>query len=205
MPKGIPNKKKLDIQKEPIDSSISGEIESPLQEINTPVLDNKKDSSVSKQVKKSEAPKAAVDLTIKYPSRTLEELRKIDFVHQYQSKFPKIDRPGYQIAWICNTPNADNRKTFYDQGYDYVPGVETVASGYSDHTGEDRYAHHAMQIPIEIYNKRQEALKTLTNKMYGHILKPSKEGTKLDRSQSGMYDPEGRSIKSVGKVLEATE
>jgi hypothetical protein len=141
------------------------------------------------------------DLKTKYPSRSLEELRKIDFVHQYESRLPLIKRPGYVVAWICNTPRINYRDIFYKVGYDYLDINEypPVSSGYSDLSGEDKYDHYAMQIPKEIYDKSQKALEEMTKKMYGHILNPDKKGRDIEGD--GMYDPKGREVKTVTKVL----
>jgi len=201
MSKGIKNKN----TKENLDSLKNDSIKSA----STPDLSDPSDladkafAAAAEQAKaKKPAPKAEnkiPDLKTKYPSRTLEDLRKMDFIHQYESKFPNIERPGYVTAWICNTPNKNNRDIMYRKGYDYMEGIEPVASGYSDQTGEDRFAHYAMQIPEEIYKKQQKALSDMTNKMYGHILKPDKKGRDIDGD--GMYDPKGREVKTVGKVL----
>lgn len=163
--------------------------------------------SVFKEGAKAASPdsKKTSDLKTKYPSRTLEELRKIDYVQQYQSKFPDIKIPGYVGSWICNTPKNNWRDIYYKQGYDYLDVNEypPIASGYADQTGEDQFAHYAMIIPEEIYKKKQKALQDMNNKMYGHILRPDKKGRRLDSSESGMYDPEGRSVRTVNQVLEA--
>lgn len=145
------------------------------------------------------------DLKAKYPSRTLEDLRKIDFVNQYQSKFPKVERSGYVIAWICNTPDKNNIDLAHKAGYDLVDGIEPVPSGYSDFTGEDRYAHYCMQIPQEIYDKKKQAERELNDKMYGHILRPKKEGTKLSRSESGLYQPEGVTVQTINRVIQPNQ
>ncbi len=188
MPKGIKNKK----------------INNPLDIMeNKDLNDTSIDLAAKKTSKKVEASNKISDLKTKYPSRTLEDLRKIDYVNQYESKFPKIERPGFVIAWICNTPNKDNRAHYYSQGYDYVEGVEPVTSGYSDMTGEDKFAHFAMQIPVELYEKKQNALSAMTKKMYGHILKPDKKGREIDGD--GMYDPKGREVKTLAKVLTPTQ
>ncbi len=203
MPRGFPNKKIEDNLKNPIDminnDSITSESTAEiLPATPTDLADSTSpfpDSGPKKSGTKND------DLLQRYPSRTLEDLRKIDFVQQHQSKFPKVERPGFVISWICNTPNTDWRDIHYKQGYDYVPGIEPVASGYSDQTGEDRFAHYAMQIPVEIYESKQKATQDLTSKRFDHILKPKKEGTRLSRSESGMYDPEGRIVKTVNRVL----
>lgn len=144
------------------------------------------------------------NISVKYPSRTLEELRQIDFVHQYEGKLPKVQKPGYILAWICNTPNNNYRDQFYKQGYDLVHESDPcylppVNSGYSDLTGEDKFAHHLMQIPVEIYEKRQKALLDLTDKMYGNILKPNSK--REEKQGSGMYNPGGRKIEEDLEVV----
>ena len=197
MPRGIKNKKENNLNKtldtmeninfneESIDSASN-----LLKDVVVNAISNEASPAAKNKIS---------DLKTKYPSRALDDLRKIDFVNQYESKFPKIDRPGYITAWICDTPFKNNRDIYYAQGYDYIEGVAPVSSGYSDITGEDRYAHFAMQIPIEIYNKKQKTIQDLNQKMYGHILKPSKEGKRI--MGDGMYDPMGREVKTVSKVI----
>lgn len=154
------------------------------------------------EVLDSEQKTKTSDLKKKFPSRTLEELRKIDYVHQYESRFPKIERPGYKVVWICNTPDKDNISLYHKQGYDIVDDAPTVVSGYSDLTGEDRYLYHAMMMPIEIYEKKQKAHQDLTNKMYGHILNPDKKGKYIEGD--GMYEPKGREVKTINRVETAS-
>ncbi len=176
--------------------------ESKVDSIDSPDLAD----SVTKEDKKSSPDSKKIsDLKTKYPKRLLEELRKIDYVQQYQSKFPDIKIPGYVGAWICNTPKTNWRDIFYKEGYDYLDVNEypPVASGYSDQTGEDQFAHYAMVIPEEIYKKRQKALQEINNKRYGHILRPDKKGKQLSSSEDGMYIPAGRKVEIENKILEA--
>ena len=157
-------------------------------------------------MKKKTEKKLDTNNVVKYPSRTLEQLREIDFVNQYEGRLPKVNKPGYVMAWICNTPNKNYRDQFYKQGYDVVLEndpyyLPPVASGYSDITGEDKYAHHLMQIPVEIYDAKQKAHLEYTNKMHGNILKP--DSKREDKITSGMYNPGGRKIEKDLEVVTA--
>lgn len=147
-------------------------------------------------------PETKKEIFAKYPSRSLEELRKIDFVNQWESKLPKIEIPGFIVAWMCNSPNNNFRDQAYKQGYDYLDVTQypPVSSGYSDSTGEDRYAHYAMAIPKEIYDRNQQALQDIHKRMYGDILNP--DSKREERQGDGMYNPGKRSVQTVAKVLE---
>lgn len=158
-----------------------------------------------KVVKKEESKKESsqIDkLKAKFDSTRLEKLRKIDFLNQYTSKLPEVSIEGLKTAWVCDTPHNAYLQNSLKEGWikadldEYPP----VSSGYSDQTGEDRYAHHLLAIPLEIYDRKQKAISDLTNKRHGHILNPNSNREPIQGD--GMYNPGGRKIKSVNKVIE---
>lgn len=144
----------------------------------------------------------AVDpgLLAKYPARTLDELRKRDYVQTYENKLPEIHRAGYVVSWICNTPHKNYIDMAYNLGYDFVPDVEPVNSGYATEKGE--LMHYAMQIPIETFVANKKAEQERTDKMYGHILNPKAKGTEDSFRGDGMYDPLGRKVNTVHRAID---
>lgn len=151
------------------------------------------------------SPRLAIDpkLFAKYPTRDLEELRKIDYIMQYQAKLPEIKRDGYKVSWICNTPFKNYIDHAYNMGYSFIPDVEPVASGWEGSDGENM--HYAMQIPLEIAEKHEKAKLAMDYKMYGHILKPDSKGNEFGFKGDGMYDPSGRKVETVKKIIETKE
>ncbi len=143
----------------------------------------------------------AVDpaLLTKYPTRTLDELRKRDYVQNFEAKLPEIIRPGFVVSWICNTPHKNYIDMAYSLGYDFIPDVEPVNSGYATEKGE--LMHYAMQIPTEVFVANKKAEQEKTDKMYGHILKAKSKGNEDTFRGDGMYDPHGRKVETVHKIV----